>query len=319
MKTRKLGYTDLELSVIGVGCWAMGGNQTGWQYSWGFQDDQDSISSIRAMLDHGVNWIDTAAVYGLGHSEEVVAKAIEGRRDEVIIATKCGLVWNEQDEVSNYLAADSIIQECEASLKRLNIDVIDLYQIHWPNDEEHFEEGWIAVQKLIEEGKIRYAGVSNFSIEQMDFCAKHGKIASLQPPYSLLRRQIEGAIMPYCKENEIGIVAYSPMTSGLLTGKWTKEKVAALPDDDFRKGTQLFQSPKFEMVMDFIDKLRPIAERLNATLPQLAIAWVLRRPEMTSAIVGVRNIDQVKDVVKAAEIEIDKESLKEIDASLINV
>src|SRR6478735_4124494 len=222
METRRLGNSDLHITRIGFGAWAIGGG--GWAFAWGEQDDSESVASIREAIDLGINWIDTAAVYGLGHSEEVVAKALEGVSKRPYVFTKCARVWNEQRQIGKNLKADSIRRECEASLKRLKIDVIDLYQIHWPEPDEDIEEGWQTELKLKAEGKIRWAGVSNFSAEQMTRIAKFGPITSLQPPYSLIRREVEGSILPYCHNHNIGVIAYSPMASGLLTGKMTRER-----------------------------------------------------------------------------------------------
>jgi aryl-alcohol dehydrogenase-like predicted oxidoreductase len=234
MQTRKLGYTDLHLTTVGLGTWAIGGG--GWAYGWGPQDDADSIRTIQRALDLGINWIDTAAVYGLGHSEEIVGKAIRGQRDQVVIATKCGLVWDEGSTTPyGRLKAWSVRREVEASLRRLGVDVIDLYQIHWPNPDEDIEEAWATIADLVREGKVRYAGVSNFSVEQMKRIQPIHPIASLQPPYNMLRRDIETEILPFCAANHIGVIVYSPMASGVLTEKFSPQWAASLPDDDWRK------------------------------------------------------------------------------------
>jgi len=316
MQTRKLGFTDLNLSTVGFGTWAIGG--AGWQWAWGPQDDADSIAAIRAGLDLGINWIDTAAAYGIGHSEVVVGKAIEGRRDEVIIATKCGLVWDEGSvDLYPSLTAESIRAECEASLKRLNIEVIDLYQVHWPNDEEHLEEGWGAIADLVKEGKVRYAGVSNFSVAQIEQVQAIHPVASLQPPYSMLERDVEAELLPFCGANDIGVVAYSPMQTGMLTGKYTKELVDQLPDDDWRKeSSPHFNEPALSANLKLVDGLRPIAERYGKTVAQLALAWVLRRSEMTSAIVGARRPSHIEETVAAGDWELSSEDVVEIEALL---
>src|SRR5215467_8253335 len=241
MQTKPLGNSDLNLTPIGVGAWAMGGG--GWAFAWGPQDDDDSISAIRAALDKGVNWIDTAAVYGLGHSEEVVGKAVKGRANPPYIFTKCARIWNEKREIGKSLKADSIRREVEASLRRLGVERIDLYQIHWPEPDEQIEEGWTTMAQLKAEGKVRWIGVSNFNVAQLRRAQAIAPITSLQPPYSIVSPEIEKEILPYCQENNIGTIVYSPMKSGLLTGKMTRERIASLPDDDFRKRTPNFQEP----------------------------------------------------------------------------
>jgi len=316
MRTRKLGYTDLHLTTVGLGTWAIGGG--GWQWGWGPQDDADSIAALQRGLDMGANWIDTAAAYGLGHAEEIVGKAIVGRRDEVIIATKCALVWDEGcTDVYGCLAAESIRAECEASLKRLGVDVIDLYQVHWPHDEERLEDGWGEIADLIQEGKVRYAGVSNFSIAQIKRVQAIHPVASLQPPYSMLERGVEEELLSFCAANDIGVVVYSPMQTGMLTGKYTKELVASLPDGDWRKDhSPHFQEPALSANLALVDQLRPIAERNGKTVAQLAIAWVLRCPEVTSAIVGSRRPSHVKETAVAGDWVLSEEDIAKIDVLL---
>lgn len=316
MRTRKLGYTDLQFTTVGLGTWAIGGG--GWEWGWGPQDDAESIASLRRGLDLGINWIDTAAAYGLGHAEEVVGRAIAGRRDEVIVATKCGLVWEEGvTTISNNLRADSVRAECEASLRRLNVDVIDLYQIHWPVPDEQIEEGWTTIADLNQEGKVRFGGVSNCSVEQMKRLQKIHPIASLQPPYSMLERGVEEGLLEFCAANNIGVICYGPMQNGLLTGKYTKEKIAAMLDEDWRKHrSPHFQEPSLSANLDLIDSLRPIAERHGRTVAQLAIAWVLRRPEVTAAIVGSRHPSHIEETVLAGDWELDPQDVAEIDALL---
>ena len=314
MQTRKLGFSDLHLTIVGLGTWAIGGE---WAYGWGPQDDAASIAAIRRALDLGINWLDTASVYGLGHSEEVVGKAIAGRRDEVIIATKCSLVWDENRKVGGRLKAESVRREAEASLRRLNVEVIDLYQIHWPNPDEDIEEGWGVIADLIKEGKVRYGGVSNFSVAQLRRVQPIHPVASLQPPYSMLRRGVEDELLPYCAANDIGVIAYSPMQAGLLTGKFTKERVESLPNGDWRKRSEEFQEPQLSVNLALVDKLRPIAERNGGTLAQLAIAWVLRRPELTAAIVGARRPSQIEETAQAGDWELSAEDIAEIGALLV--
>lgn len=290
----------------------MGGGD--WKFGWGDQDDAASIASVQQALDAGINWIDTAAIYGHGHAEEVVGRAIQDRRDNVLIATKCGRVWEgESREIGKCLKRESIRREVDVSLQRLGIDCIDLYQIHWPEPDEQIEEGWGAVAELIAAGKIRYAGVSNFSLEQLKRVQPIHPVTSLQPPYSMLRREVEEEILPYCRENQIGVVAYSPMQAGLLTGKFSKERVENLPPNDWRKANPFFTSPQLETNLSIIEQLRPIAEQMDITLSQLALAWVLRREEMTAAIVGARRPEQILETVKAGEIEIPGELLGKID------
>ncbi len=310
MEKRQLGNSDLHLTPIGVGAWAIGGS--GWAFGWGSQDDRDSIDAIRAALDKGVNWIDTAAVYGLGHSEEVVARALEGRRNRPYVFTKCERVWNEKREIGKNLKADSIRRECEASLRRLKVDVIDLYQIHWPEPEEDIEEGWSTLAELKKAGKVRWIGVSNFNADQMRRVQPIAPITSLQPPYSLVSPEIEESILPYARQNNIGVIVYSPMKSGLLTGKMTRERIAALPDDDFRKRTPNFQEPKLTHNLAIVDKLRAIGDRHGLTPGEVAIAWTLRHPAVTAAIVGVRSANQIDGVIGATTFRLSAEEIHEL-------
>jgi aryl-alcohol dehydrogenase-like predicted oxidoreductase len=316
MQTRKLGDTDLHLTTVGLGTWAIGGG--GWAYGWGPQDDAESVAAIRRALDLGINWIDTAAVYGLGHSEEIIGQALAGQRDEVTIATKCGLVWDEGSTTPyGRLKAESVRREAEASLRRLKVDVIDLYQIHWPNPDEDIEEAWGVIADLIREGKVRYGGVSNFSVEQLKRVQAIHPVASLQPPYSMLQRGIEEELLAYCAANDIGVIAYSPMQAGLLTGKFTKERVANLPDDDWRKRDPHFREPELSANLALVEKLRPIAERNGRTVAQLAIAWVLRRSEVTAAIVGARRPSQIEETAPAGDWVLSEEDVAEIEALLV--
>jgi len=314
MQTRKLGWTDLNLSTIGLGTWAIGGG--GWKFSWGPQDDKESISAIRRALELGINWIDTAAVYGLGHSEEIVGKAIKGLRDKPIIATKCERVWDRDGNIFGRLKKESIHSEVEASLKRLKIEVIDLYQIHWPEPDEDIEEAWTTLGDLIKKGKIRYAGVSNFNLEQLKRVQPIHPLASLQPPYSMLERGIEKKILEYCSANNIGVIAYSPMQKGLLTGKFTKERAHKLPEDDHRRRDPRFQEPELSANLKLVEDLRSISEKNGKTVAQLAIAWVLRRPEVTSAIVGARRPSQIEETVVAGDWVLSKEDIAAIEALL---
>jgi aryl-alcohol dehydrogenase-like predicted oxidoreductase len=310
MQKKRLGNSDMELTSIGVGAWAMGGG--GWAFAWGPQDDDDSIAAIHTALDGGVNWIDTAAVYGLGHSEEVVARALQGRGNRPYVFTKCERIWNEKREIQKSLKADSIRRECEASLRRLKVDAIDLYQIHWPEPEEDIEEGWGAMAKLKQEGKVRWIGVSNFNKAQMERCRKIAPITSLQPPYSAVSPEIEVETLPYCLEHEIGVIVYSPMKSGLLTGAMTKERVAAFPEDDFRKRALAFQEPNLTKHLALADKMKEIGARHGRSAGEVAIAWTLRHPAVTAAIVGMRSAEQARGVLGALEFRLSEAEAAEL-------
>jgi aryl-alcohol dehydrogenase-like predicted oxidoreductase len=302
MHKRRLGNSDMDITVLGLGAWAIGGG--GWAFSWGPQDDNDSIRAIREGLDAGMNWIDTAAVYGLGHSEEVVAQALEGVANRPYVFTKCERAWNENREIIKSLKHDSIRQECEASLRRLKTDVIDLYQIHWPEPEADIEEGWSTLADLQKEGKVRWIGVSNFNAAQMERVQKIAPITSLQPPYSMITRGIEREILPYCHAHDIGVIVYSPMRSGLLSGKMTRERVASLPQEDWRNRNPDFQEPKLSRNLRLVDLLREIGQRHGRTPGEIAIAWTLRNPAVTAAIVGVRNPGQVAEMKGAADVKL---------------
>jgi aryl-alcohol dehydrogenase-like predicted oxidoreductase len=308
-----LGKTELELTVIGLGTWAIGG---AWQMGWGPQDDNDSVSTILTAIEGGINWIDTAAIYGCGHSEEVVGKAIKELGEIPIIATKCGLVWDKNRRKVNCLNKESIISECEASLKRLGIETIDLYQMHQPIPDEQIEEAWEAMAKLVEEGKVRYIGVSNFSVSQLERVGRIRPVASLQPPYSMIRRDVENELLGYCRDNNIGVVCYSPMQKGLLTGKFNAQHIAGLAPDDHRHRDKNFLEPKLSANLELVEALRPIAERSGLTLAQLAIAWVLRAEEVTAAIVGARRPEQIVETMTAAEGTLGSEDLAQIEALL---
>ena len=310
MQKRQLGDSDMRITPLGVGAWAMGGG--GWQFAWGPQDDDQSIAAIHAALDAGINWIDTAAIYGLGHSEEVVARALAGRSNRPYVFTKCERVWDEKGQISGSLKRDSIRREAEDSLRRLKVDVIDLYQIHWPIPDEDVEEGWAAMAELKREGKVRWIGVSNFSKQQMERAWKIAPITSLQPPYSIVSPEIEQAELPYCEANNIGVIAYSPMKSGLLTGKMTRDRIAQMPADDFRQRTPHFQEPRLTRNLKLVELLREIGARHGRTPGEVAIAWVLRRPAVTAAIVGLRSPEQFEGVRGAAEFRLSQEEIGEI-------
>lgn len=314
METRVLGKSDLQISSIGVGAWAMGGG--GWAWSWGPQDDQKSISAIHAALDAGVNWIDTAAVYGLGHSEEVVARAIKGRSARPYIFTKCERVWDQHGNIGGSLKAESIRRECEASLRRLGVDVIDLYQVHWPDPEADIEEGWTEMARLKEEGKVRYIGVSNFSVPQMRRALKIAPITSLQPPYSILAREVEEDILPFCLHRGIGVIVYSPMYSGLLTGAMTRQRVAGFSPDDWRRRDPNFQEPNLSRNLRLVELLREIGMRHGRSPGEVAIAWTLHNPAVTAAIVGVRSPEQVRGIIGASGFRLNDKEVMEIESGL---
>ncbi len=288
----------------------MGGS--GWAFAWGHQEDNESIGAIHAALDKGLNWIDTAAVYGLGHSEEVVAQALKGRSNKPYVFTKCERVWGEDRQIRKSLKRESIIAECEASLRRLQVDTIDLYQIHWPEPDEDVEEGWAALAELKQQGKVRWIGVSNFSASQLARAQAIAPVTSLQPPYSILQPEIEPEILPFCGANNIGVIVYAPMKSGMLTGAMTRERLANLPEDDFRKRNPFFQEPMVTRNLKVVDVLREIGNRHGRTPGEVAIAWTLRRPEVTGAIVGMRSPAQVDGVVGAADFRLSAEEIAEI-------
>jgi aryl-alcohol dehydrogenase-like predicted oxidoreductase len=305
----------LPLTPIGLGTWAMGGGD--WKFGWGPQDDAQSVEAIHAAIDAGVNWIDTAAIYGHGHSEKVVAQAVKDRRAEVVIATKCGRVWEgDSREIGKSLRRDSVLREVDASLLRLGIDQIDLYQIHWPEPDEQVEEGWSAVGELIETGKVRFGGVCNFNLAQLQRAQSIHPITTLQPPYSMLKRDIEPEIAPWCLEKGVGIIAYSPMQAGLLTGKFTAERAAALPENDWRKRSPFFQEPELSENLKVVERLLPIAGELGISVAQLSLAWVLRLPAMTAAIAGARGPQQIKETVRAGEIKLSVEVIERIEGIL---
>jgi len=304
----------MQITSLGIGAWAMGGG--GWAFGWGPQDDQDSIEAIHAALDAGINWIDTSSVYGLGHSEQVIARALRGRSNRPYVFTKCGWTWTPSGEIRKSLKADSIRREAEASLRRLELDAIDLYQIHWPDPDTDIEEAWRTLSDLKNEGKVRYIGVSNFNVAQMERAERIAPIASLQPPYSILAREIETSILPFSAAHGIGVIAYSPMKSGLLSGAMTRERIAALPADDFRRSAPHFREPLLTRNLQLVDLLRGIGEKHGGSPGQVAIAWVLRNPHVTGAIVGFRSGHQVQGITRAAELRLAPEDIKQIDSFL---
>ncbi|MHC4394919.1 MAG: aldo/keto reductase [Planctomycetota bacterium] len=313
MQTKQLGYTDLKLTTVGLGAWAMGGP---WLFGWGPQDDDQSIATVLQTMDEGINWIDTAPIYGYGRSETVVGRALKQISQKPLIATKCGLCWDEHHERITRLKAESIRAECHDSLKRLGIDTIDLYQIHWCEPDEDIEEAWTEMAKLVDEGKVRYIGVSNFSVEQIKRIQKIHPVASLQPPYSMLHREVEDELLGYCEQNDIGVIVYSPMQRGLLAGKFSAERVANLPEGDHRKTNPDFQQPQFGATLELVEQLKKISERNGKTCAQLVISWVLRRSEVTAAIVGARRPDQITETAAASDFELSAEDIEEIEKLL---
>lgn len=312
MQTRKLGNTDLEITPLGFGTFALGGE--GWGASWGPQDDNDSIATMQRAFDLGMNWIDTAAIYGIGHAEEVVGRAFKGRANRPYIFTKCSRKPTPDGKITGVLKAASIRQELEDSLRRLQIDVIDLYQIHWPFPDEDIEEGWTTMAQLKAEGKVRWIGVSNFNAGQMRRIQPIAPISSLQPPYSLLRRGIENEILPFCKENNIGVIVYSPIAQGLLTGTWTEERVKNLPESDHRRRSAEFQEPRLSRNIALANLLGEIGKRHGRSAAEAALAWTLRIPAVTAAIVGGRRPGQLDDLVGAADFRLNQAEIDEIEA-----
>jgi len=314
METRQLGNSDLHITPIGIGAWAIGGG--GWEGSMGPQNDRDSVPAIHAALDHGVNWIDTAALYGLGHSEEMVARALQGRMPQPYVFTKCERVWDSDRRIRASLKAASIRRECEASLCRLKVDVIDLYQIHWPEPDEDIEEGWTELARLKKEGKVRYIGVSNFNVAQMRRAQAIAPITSLQPPYAIVRREIEQEILPFCAAENIGVIVYSPMYAGLLTGAMTKERVANFLPEDWRRNLTGFREPALSRNLRLVELLRAIGSRHGRTPGEVAIAWTLNHPAVTGAIVGFRSPQQVAGIIGAGEFRLSAGEVGEIEDAL---
>ncbi len=304
----------MRLTPIGFGAWAIGGGD--WQFSWGPQDDSDSISAIHRALDLGINWIDTAAIYGLGHSEEVVGRALKSTSRKPYVFTKCSMRWKDDRSIYRSLTAASVTEEVENSLRRLGVDAIDLYQIHWPDPDAEIEEGWETMARLREQGKVRWIGVSNFSVEQMERVQRIAPITSLQPPYSMLRRAIEEKILPFTKAHGIGVINYSPMVSGLLTGKMTAERAATLPADDWRRRNAEFNEPRLSRNLRLVEVLREIGAGHGVSPGVVAIAWTLHNPAVTAAIVGGRSAEQVDGVAPALEFRLSGEEYARINAFL---
>jgi aryl-alcohol dehydrogenase-like predicted oxidoreductase len=317
MKTKQLGNSDLYITPIGFGAWAIDGS--GCEVAWGSQDDEDCVAAIHEALDAGINWIDTATVDGLSHSEDVVARALEGMHDRPYVFTKCSMVWDDDWHFGHSLNAVTIRRECEASLRRLRVDTIDLYQIHWPEPDEDIEERWATLADLKQEGKVRHIGVSNFNVLQMERAHAIAPITSLQPPYSLLHRESEAQILPFCDRENIGVIAYSPMASGLLTGAMSRQRIARLPADDWRKRHADFHEPRLSRNLKLVSLLRTIGKRRGQTPAEVAVAWVLSNPAVTGAIVGARRPDQVRGVAGATELPLGPREVAEIEAFSVNV
>ncbi len=313
MERRKLGRTDLMITRVGFGAWAIGG--TGWEYAWGPQSDRESVAAIHRALELGVNWIDTAAVYGLGHSEDVVARAMADWPGKCpFVFTKCGLGWDQRGRVFRKLTAESVRAECEASLRRLRVETIDLYQVHWPpeNDPE-LDEGWRVMEELRKAGKVRWIGVSNFAVSHLERALAAAPVATLQPPYSLVRREIEKDELPFCASRNIGVIVYAPMSSGLLTGAMTRERAAGLPQDDWRKKHPAFNEPKLSQHLAVVERLRAVAERRGRSPGEVAVAWTLRHPAVTAALVGARSAAQAEGVMQAADIVLSDDEARELE------
>jgi aryl-alcohol dehydrogenase-like predicted oxidoreductase len=312
IKTKLLGNSDLAITPVGFGAWAIGGD---WEFGWGEQDDTQSIAALRRALELGINWIDTAAVYGLGHSEEVVARALKdwpGRRPYIF--TKCGMIWDSTGKVGYSLHAASIRQECEASLRRLQVDVIDLYQIHWTADDlNETLEGWSTLAALQKEGKVRWIGVCNASVDELQKLSAVAPVTSLQPPYSLIRRDVEKDLLPWCQQHQAGVIVYSPMASGLLTGALTRERIAALPATDWRRKNAQFQEPQLSANLQIVDRLRAVGVRHGRSPGETAIAWTLHHPAVTGAIVGARSAKQVEGIIGALEYRLTPPEIAEVE------
>jgi aryl-alcohol dehydrogenase-like predicted oxidoreductase len=310
MKTTELGNTGLEISRVGFGAWAIGGPEYDW--GWGDQDDEESIAAIHRALELGVNWIDTAAQYGFGHSEQVVGRALEGLDERPFVFTKGGQPQGPNRTTEQTLKRDSLLRECEGSLRRLGIDAIDLYQIHWPIPDDEIEEGWTTLVELKESGLVRHIGVSNFSVEQLRRAQAIAPVETLQPPYSLLDREAEAEILPFCEQEGIGVIVYSPMASGMLTGRMTRERVESLPENDWRRRSERFQEPELSRNLELVERLKAVGERHGVSPGAVAVAWTLRNPAVDGAITGFRRPDQVEPIMAAAELELTDEEAAEL-------
>ncbi|HEY1774986.1 MAG TPA: aldo/keto reductase [Solirubrobacteraceae bacterium] len=311
LRTTRLGETGLEITRLGVGAWAIGGG--GWEFGWGPQEDEESIAAIHRALDLGVNWIDTAAAYGFGRSEEVVGRALDGLQHRPYVFTKCSLLEGRDRRVVHNLKRDSILREAENSLERLRIDAIDLYQIHWPIPEEDIEEGWAALVELKDQGLVRHIGVSNFDIEQLRRTQQIAPVETLQPQYSLIEREAERDLLPFAESERTGVIVYSPMGSGMLTGGMTRERVESLPDDDWRNHDPRFQEPQLSKHLALVERLKHVAARYDTSPGAVAVAWALRNPAVDGAIVGFRRPAQVDPILTAANLDLTDQDLIEIE------
>jgi aryl-alcohol dehydrogenase-like predicted oxidoreductase len=311
LATAELGRTGMEITRVGFGAWAIGGG--GWEFGWGPQEDEASLAAIERALEHGVNWIDTAAAYGFGHSEEVVGRALRGRAVQPYVFTKCSLLEGPGRRVVHSLRRDSVLREAEASLERLGLEAIDLYQIHWPVPEDEIEEGWAALAELKEQGLVRHIGVSNFDVAQLRRIEAIAPVETLQPEYSLIARGAERATLPHCEQEGIGVIVYSPMASGLLSGAMTRQRVEAMAEDDWRRRDARFQEPRLSENLRLVERLRAVAERHGATPGAVAIAWTLRNPAVDGAIVGFRGAGQVDPMMAAANLVLSGRDLAEIE------
>jgi aryl-alcohol dehydrogenase-like predicted oxidoreductase len=310
LKATRLGQTGLEITRVGFGAWAIGGG--GWEFGWGPQDDDESIAAIHHALEQGINWIDTAAAYGFGRSERIVGQALEGVAERPYVFTKCSLVEGPGRTVVHSLKRDSILREAHDSLNRLGIDAIDLYQIHWPVPVENIEEGWAALAELREQGLVRHIGVSNFHVDQLRRVQQIAPVETLQPQYSLIEREVEQEILPFTEREGIGVIVYSPMGSGMLTGGMSRERIEQLPEDDWRKHDPRFNEPQLSRNLDLVERLKAVADRHDTTPGAVAVAWTLHNPSVDGAIVGFRRPDQVTPILRAANLELTAEDLEEI-------
>jgi aryl-alcohol dehydrogenase-like predicted oxidoreductase len=311
LTTTPLGRTGMDITRVGFGAWAIGGG--GWEFGWGPQDDEESVAAIHRALERGMNWIDTAAAYGFGRSEQTVGCALEGMAERPYVFTKCSLLEGPGRTVAHSLERDSILREADASLQRLGVEAIDLYQIHWPNPAADIEEGWAALAELKEQGLVRHIGVSNFDVEQLRRIGQIAPVETLQPQYSLIEREIERDVLPFAEEEGMGVIVYSPMGSGLLTGAMTRERIEGLPDDDWRKRDARFNEPQLSQNLELVERLRAVAERYGSTPGAVAVAWTLRHPAVDGAIVGFRRPDQVDPILSAANLELTDDDVAEIE------
>jgi aryl-alcohol dehydrogenase-like predicted oxidoreductase len=313
LKTTQLGQTGMEITRVGFGAWAIGGG--GWEFGWGRQDDDESIDAIQHALEQGINWIDTAAAYGFGHSEQIVGRALDGVATRPFVFTKCSLLEGPERRVADSLKRDSVLREGEASLQRLGVDAIDLYQIHWPIPDEDIEEGWAALAELKQQGLVRHIGVSNFGVDQLRRIQQIAPVETLQPLYSLIERDVEAKLLPFAEREGIGAIVYSPMGSGLLTGRMTRERIESLPDDDWRKRDERFNEPQLSQNLALVARLEAVADRHDTTPGAVAVAWTLRHPAVDGAIVGFRRPDQVDGILPAANLELTDQDITEIEGS----